>query len=190
MLKKRAIHFTPTLPGSITDAIEGLIFGRFYKLAMTFEDVFWDNDTDLFVSVAEPGRYGSGSHASFFNLNRSHRVSALVMTAGADFANSLETDGPAQATTVAMQRLRTIYGSGIPDPVQVVANQWATSPYTGGSYTHFGVGTTHDDMAAFNNIIEGRLTFAGEHTAARHFATVHGGYLSGLAAATRLCTQT
>ena len=73
-----------------------------------------------------------------------------------------------------------------------LATRWGRDPLAGcGSYTNVQVGA-QDAEAAFDvlqgGVPEHRLWLAGEHTAgARNFATTAGAYLSGQAAAEKVC---
>lgn len=188
VLKKDAIAFTPALPNSIQTGIERMIFGRFYKLGMTFPEVFWDENVHTIGSIGkETDDYGAGEHVAFFNLWPLLGESGLVMFAGTDFAETLEKMPLADATAVAMERLRLIYGDDIPEPEQAMATDWIQSPFTGGSYSNLGVGASSEDRRAFHAMLNGQLTFAGEHTSVDHSSTIHGAYISGLQAAKRVC---
>lgn len=188
VLKREAIAFSPALPDSIQGAIERLVFGRFYKLAMTFPSIFWDEQIQTLGSIGtSTDDYGSGEHVVFFNLVPLLGESGLVMFAGTDFAEALERMGADAAKEVAMARLRGMYGNDIPEPNQYIASDWIQSPFTGGSYTNWGVGSGLEDSQSFEAVLNGQLTFAGEHTSSDHPATIHGAYISGLKAAKRIC---
>lgn len=188
VLKQETIAFGPALPNPIQHAIQTLVFGHFYKLAMTFPSVFWDKNQQVIGSIgAETGNYGAGEHVVFFNLLPLLGQSGLVMFAGTDFAQQLESMPPEDALAIAMQRLRQIYGDDIPEPEQFIVSDWSNSPFTGGSYSGEGVGSTTADREAFAAMLNGRLTFAGEHTSVDQSSTIHGAYISGLMAAKRVC---
>lgn len=188
VLKKEAIAFTPVLPTAIQTGIERIVFGRFFKLGITFPSVFWDENVHAIGSIGkETDDYGAGEHVVFFNLWPLLGERGLVMFAGTDFAEVLEKMTLAEATAVAMGRLRLIYGNDIPEPEQAIATDWIQSPFTGGSYSNLGVGASSEDRLAFHAMLNGQLTFAGEHTSVDHSSTIHGAYISGLKAAKRVC---
>lgn len=60
---------------------------------------------------------------------------------------------------------------------------WSKDPYTYGSYSYFGHGSSFKDTAALAKPVGGRLFFAGEATNARHTSTVHAAFESGVSAA-------
>ncbi|MEM7114666.1 MAG: FAD-dependent oxidoreductase [Chloroflexota bacterium] len=188
VLKKQTIAFTPALPTPIQTGVERLVFGRFYKLGMTFPSVFWDENFHTIGSIGkETDDYGAGEHVAFFNLQPLLGEPGLVMFAGTDFAETLEKISLSDATAVAMERLRLIYGDDIPEPEQTIASDWIQSPFTGGSYSNHGIGSGIEDRLAFQAMVNGQLTFAGEHTSPDQAATIHGAYISGLKAAKRVC---
>ena len=188
VLKMGTIAFSPVLPEAIQGAIEKMIFGRFYKLALTFPFVFWDQRIHTLGSIGDNiGEYGSGDNVVFFNLLPLLGETGLVMFAGTDFAETLEKMGADAAKEVAMERLREMYGDDIPEPEQYIASDWIQSPFTGGSYSNWGVDAGLAETQSFEAVVNQRLTFAGEHTSSDHPATIHGAYISGLKAAKRIC---
>lgn len=85
-----------------------------------------------------------------------------------------------------MARLRDMFGEDIPQPSGYQLTRWGQDPFARGAYSFNKLGSTpamRDDLAAS---LDDRLFFAGEATSRQYFATVHGAYLSGLAAATQL----
>ena len=73
------------------------------------------------------------------------------------------------------------------DPAAVVSWFWGTYPFTLGSYASAKVGqyTTMLDVAA-EPALDGRLQFAGEHTAGDFLGFMNGGVQSGNRAAAAL----
>ena len=73
------------------------------------------------------------------------------------------------------------------DPAAVMVWFWATYPYALGSYAAAKVGqyTTMLDVAA-EPALDGRLQFAGEHTAGDFMGFMNGGVQSGNRAAAAL----
>ena len=82
--------------------------------------------------------------------------------------------------------MRTLYGDDIPEPDAVDITRWLADPFARGSYSSLAVGATPDDRTALAAPVAGRLFFAGEATRTDYPSTVHGAYLSGLAAARAL----
>ena len=187
VLKKGRIRFAPALPEQLQHGIETLNFGRFYKLALRFPHCFWERDIHWIGTVAEQSRdYGHGEHAMFVNMLPPLDQPALIMLADGDYAEKLETIGAEAAVELVMARLRMIYGSDIPEPEQYLSSKWICSPFTNGSYSYYGFGSSPADVAAFTEMQNGQLTFAGEHTLDKFHGTLHAAYLSGLQAAKRI----
>lgn len=188
VLQRGAIRFDPVLPDDVRRAIDHLVVGDFYKLALSFDDEFWDREHDFTASIGGPGQYGDGRHVAFLHLDRAQRQPILVMIAGTHLARELELAGAADATQFALDRLRRAYGTDVPAPVATVASSWRSEPLTGGAYSNYGVDATSDDVRSFHRLVLGRLAFAGEHTSERTPSTVHGAVESGRRAAAVLCT--
>ena len=82
-----------------------------------------------------------------------------------------------------MKTLRVIYGDGVPEPVGYLITRWGKDPFAFGSYSHVPPFASGDDYDAMFEPVDNVLYFAGEATGREYPATVHGAYLSGIAAA-------
>ena len=99
-------------------------------------------------------------------------------------ARNIETLDDGATIDQAMQVLRSIFGPAVPDPVAAQISRWGKDPYAFGAYSFTAVGTDRRTRQALAGADwDGSLVFAGEAAHAEHPATVHGAYLSGLAAA-------
>jgi polyamine oxidase len=64
--------------------------------------------------------------------------------------------------------------------------RWGKDPFARGAYSYLAVGASAEDRAALAEPLGPRLILAGEATSVEHPSTVHGAWLSGIAAAERL----
>ena len=179
VLKAGSVAFAPALPSAIQGPVERLGFGKVHKIVLRFPTPFWDTSADFLLSIG-PGRI---ENVELLNVARYRSEAVLSCWTVAEFAAALENLSPAAATAQMMTRLRTIFGNAIPDPIGVARSGWIDSPYTGGAYTYWAPGSSPADQRALQRDVGGRLFFAGEHTSRKYPQTVHGAWLSGLAAA-------
>lgn len=181
VLKKNLISFSPALPVAKLNAIAKLGMGTLGKVFLRFPNVFWDN-VDWLEYMAAPANRGHWQQ--WLNVARvSGGKPILLAFSGADFAETSESWSDAQIVESAMTSLRAMYGNNIPAPVDYQLTRWHSDPFAYGSYSFNAVGsspTMRNDLAANLNK---RVFFAGEATQKTLFATVHGAYLSGIAAA-------
>jgi monoamine oxidase len=98
----------------------------------------------------------------------------------------MEALSDAEITEAAMAVMRTIYGDGIPEADAVHITRWLADPFARGSYSSLAVGATPADRAALAAPVNRQLFFGGEATRTDYPSTVHGAYLSGVAAARAL----
>lgn len=98
----------------------------------------------------------------------------------ADYGRLTESMSDAQIIEQIMLHLKDMYGNTIPNPTQLLRTKWQSNVNSFGAYSYTAVGTAmrhFDDLA---EEVNDRLFFAGEHTEADHFSTVHGAYLRGI----------
>lgn len=179
VLKAGAVAFQPDLPSNLTNSIKRLGFGRVYKLAMKFPSVFWPETTQFIGHVQQ----SPTSTFHLINMKPVQNQPILVLYCVDDYAAYLEGLGTTAAMKVIFTELVKMFGASIPRPTQILSTQWTNSPLSRGAYTYWAVNSNPNDMNAFGQLVNGTLTFAGEHTSAQYPGTVHGAYLSGRRAA-------
>ncbi|XP_020596403.1 lysine-specific histone demethylase 1 homolog 3 isoform X1 [Phalaenopsis equestris] len=183
VLKNGSIKFSPELPQRKLDGIRRLGFGLLNKVAMLFPYVFWSTDFDTFGHLSEdPSR--RGEFFLFYSYATVAGGPLLIALVAGEAAHNFETMPPTDAVSTVLQILRGIFepqGIDVPDPLQSVCTRWGTDSFSLGSYSHVAVGASGDDYDILaESVGDGRLFFAGEATARRYPATMHGAFLSGL----------
>lgn len=179
VLKTGQPVFTPALPAAKQEAIAKLGMGLLNKCYLRFPSVFWPADVDWIEYI--PATHGEWTE--WVSFKKAADKPVLLAFLAADTALAMEALSDAQIVASAMTVLRTIYGSGIPEPVGYQITRWSADPFARGSYSFNAVNSTPAMRAALAAPINGRLFFAGEATETTKFATAHGAYLSGLRAA-------
>lgn len=179
VLKAARVRFAPELPRSKRDAVAALGMGVLNKCYLRFARAFWPADVDWLEYVPEQ----AGRWTEWVSFLRAAGAPVLLGFHAGEVGRSIEAESDASIVDDAMQTLRTIFGSDIPQPVDAQVTRWAADPHALGSYSFNAVGSTAAQRRALAASLEGRLFFAGEATEADFFATAHGAYLSGMRAA-------
>ncbi len=177
VLSSGQIRFDPPLPDWKRSAIEALPIGKVNKIAFQFDrDVFGSLETGS-MAVFAPA-----SESVIFQIRPFGRALAIGHVGGR-FCAALEEAGPAAMVDFALEKLKTMFGAGIARHlVKTACTAWGGDPYIRGGYSAARPGHAHRraDLAA---PIDDRLFFAGEATSIDSYATAHGAYLTGIAAA-------
>lgn len=176
VLKNEVINFSPALPNSITEAISGLQMGSVNKFLCVWDEVFWDNDLNYIGYTPET----KGKFNYFLNASKFVEANALMTFSFGNYSKEIETLSDAEVQEEVMKHLRSIYGANIPEPMQMLRTKWVSDPYTFGSYSFATKGISSDAFEAFEETVDGKIFFAGEHTHKDYRGTVHGAYLSGV----------
>lgn len=100
-----------------------------------------------------------------------------------DYGTTIEALSDDEIIDEAMQVLRTVYGTGVPEPLATRITRWDSDPFARGSYSYLPPGAKPVHRRRLARPVKGRLFFAGEATSCEYPAPVHGAYLSGLRAA-------
>lgn len=184
VLKAGAIAFEPPLPAQKVAAIDALGFGHFEKVALRYDDAFWlDAGRTNWIHMAAGG---AREFPIFLDLSGHVGEPALIALCSAAFAESLL----AESTDATIDRVRTIlttlFGAGLPAPLDAFATRWGSDPLARGAYTYIAVGASPSDFDALAAPVGGRLLFAGEHTSALRFGYADGALDTGVREAKRL----
>jgi monoamine oxidase len=182
VLKAGAIKFTPALPAGYSAAISRLGMGVLNKTYLRFPYRFWDNQEQLLGYIGlERGRW-----AEWYDFQRITNHPILLGFNAGSFASTLEAYSDAQTVASAMSVLRTIYGASVPDPVGYKITRWGKNPFSFGSYSFVGIGSSPKDCDTLASPVNSKIIFAGEHTIKKYIGTAHGAYLSGLNASAKV----
>ncbi len=185
VLKSGNVKFSPPLPKSKQAAVSRLAMGVLNKVVLKFPKIFWPIDCDGigYLNLSE-------KELSYF-LNFRHYTTApvLIGLSAGNFGRSIEAISETEIVEKVMNRLRRVYGNGIPNPDAVVRTQWNSDPFSLGSYSYMPVGSTSPDRSVLAEPVAGRLFFAGEATSRQYPATTHGAFLSGIREGDRISKQ-
>lgn len=179
VLKHGSVEFEPSLPKEKHKSIEAIGSGTLDKIFLKFPYVFWAKEREILNWVSgEHGRWNE-----WLNISAYINKPVLLGFNAAEYARKVESWSDKEIVSDAMNVLRTIYGSEIPEPERWQVTRWGADQYARGSYSFNAVGANIESRATLAETIDNRLFFAGEATSENYPATVHGAYFSGIDAA-------
>ncbi|XP_050085685.1 spermine oxidase [Anopheles aquasalis] len=203
------VIFAPALPQYKMDSIESLLFGTVDKIFLEYDRPFlnaaiseimllWEqvpetSPTD--ATLDEEQRLKEQWFKKIYSFSKVSDTLLLGWISGreAEYMETLSHETVAErCTEILRQFLKDPF---VPKPKRCVCTSWKRQPFSRGSYTAIAVGASQDDI---DNIAQPlyssphqskpSVLFAGEHTHANFYSTVHGAYLSGRTAAQILLT--
>ena len=158
------------------NAINKLGMGVLNKCYLRFNQAFWPDDIDWLEYVSAK----HGEWTEWVSFQRALKKPILLGFNAADRGREIETWSDQQIVASAMATLKTIFGAGIPQPIDWQITRWASDSFAKGSYSYNALGSTPKMREALASTLNGRLFFAGEATNKDYFGTAHGAFLSGL----------
>jgi monoamine oxidase len=178
VLARGGIRFTPALPTAHAQAFANLPLGVVNK---------------VFFRI-ERGRFLAGDPQHFLGSDTTTRTCSWLVRAadqplltaffGGDLSWELEQRG--ELIQFARDELKRIFGAEVLDELGApLATAWGSDPDALGSYSAARPGYAHcrEQLAL---PVSPRLHFAGEAASVNYYGTLHGAWLSGVAAAGRL----
>jgi monoamine oxidase len=177
VLANGGIAFDPPLPIANQEAIHNLPLGCAEKIVLRVDG----NPFGMAPMSHATGRSDTVRTANyqFFPFGQP----LVIGFVGGSFARELESAGEGAMTAFAVDELAQLFGSDVRHRVvKSTVTAWARDSYIGGGYSAARPGHAHRrlDLAA---PVDGTLYFAGEACSVDNFATCHGAYLTGVAAA-------
>jgi monoamine oxidase len=176
VLKAGGIRFSPELPASMRDALDGLGMGAYTKVALKIDRARAEPlEGADYIELVD----GSAVSFEFWPFGRD----LCMVMLGGDHARRLCEAGERAAVDFATERLAGMVGGHIREAIaggRLAA--WWTDPYARGSYSVARPGRVAARQA-LRRPIGGRLFFAGEATAGGGAMTVGGATLDGERAA-------
>lgn len=175
VLKKEVISFSPALPSNTQNAIDRLEMGCVNKYLCTWDDAFWDTKLQYIGYTPEE----KGKFNYFMNFRKFSDTNALMTFTFGEYSELAETLSDEEVIDQIMPHLQAIYGNDIPRPSSMLRTKWKADEFTFGSYSFPTKGGGSADFQSFEEEIDDKLFFAGEHTIKDYRGTVHGAFLSG-----------
>jgi len=177
VLSSQAISFDPPLPIAKQEAIHNIPLGNAEKIIFRVEgDPFGMRPGSFGIARADVPRTAG---YQFFPFERPLVIGFL----GGSCALELAAEGEDAMTAFGVGELVQMFGSDVRRHIGGSAvTKWASDPFIGGGYAAARPGHAHRraDLAA---PLDGKLFFAGEACSIDAYATCHGAYLTGVAAA-------
>ena len=185
VLKNKIIDFRPKLPQKQQNAIDKLEMGSVNKFLLSWEKSFWDLDKQYIGYTSKT----KGKFNYFLNLKHIKNSNTLMTFAFGDYAIKTELMSEKEVITVIMEQLKSIYGENIPNPTKMLRTKWKSNKYSFGAYSFVPYTAKSLDFKVFEESINNKIYFAGEHTSIKYRGTVHGAYLSGIREAKKIINQ-
>jgi monoamine oxidase len=181
VLGSGAIGFDPPLPDEVLDAIAGVPLGIVDKIGLAFaRDVFGGIDPNSSVTK------GHDTQRPTLVLSRFAEQPQANVFVWDDLAIELESRGPAALIDHAKSYVGELFGTDAAAAItNAVVHPWGTDPWALGSYSIAlpGRAGAHSLLAT---PLDNKVFFAGEAVSELSYGTLHGAYLSGQAAASRV----
>ena len=189
VLKAKKIEFEPSLPIAYQQKIDRLGFGSVTKIAIQFEEAFWDPDVQYFGIVTEP----KGRWNIWLNYRTFSKQNILLGISVGAYALVADKMSDEEQTADAIKVLKSVWEDDVTKPVKVLTTHWSIDEEFLGAYTYPKPGSEPSD---FDDLAEGisgdfykTLFLCGEHTTFDYAGTVHGAYFSGLWAAEMIADE-
>jgi hypothetical protein len=188
ILKLDQVKFSPVLSDHKAVSMARVGYGTMNKVYLQWEEAFWESKSDapsphviLWLNDKSDGRL---SIAVNYNVVVPHSNILCLMVTG-ESGPTIEDLPDSEIINEVLSVLRKAYGTSIPSPCNSLITRWSKDKWSGGSYSSLVLGSSHDDLKQLGKS-EGKIHFAGEHTALEYLGSVHGAYFSGIRAATEI----
>lgn len=194
--------FTPPLPASKLNAIEGLSIGTVDKIYLEFEKPFWDGDWAGFSllwtkkdSEEIRGTANAWLEDVFGFYKVDYQPNILCGWISGPSARSMEQLDEETVLKGCLFLFEKFLGNKMPwiKPINMIRSTWYTNKHFRGSYSFRSLTTDllktsakHLAQPLHNSIGKPTLMFGGEATSKHYYSTVHGALEAGQREANRI----
>ncbi len=184
VLRDGALALDPPPPPEQQTAIGRIGYGGVLgKVYLRFPRRFWP-ETPYWFGRFPPAPDNRGTFNTWVSLERETGRPILLSFTNGDTALRLDQKvDDAGVKDLALESLRSMFGSDVPEPDGFLFPRWRSDPWSRGGYSYPGVGSPPEDRAAYAQPLGKRVFFAGEATETVIYGTVHAALLSGERAA-------
>lgn len=183
VLQSGDVTFDPPLAPARQAAIESLGMGLLNKCWLRFDAPPPVPAADWILNLGPP----ADLWPEWVNPSAAAPAPLLLAFNAGPRAEEVEALDDAATLSSAHAALKGMFGSAFPAPRAAKVSRWRADPFAYGSYSFHAIGSGADTRRALAGLDwDGQLAFAGEAASADHPSTVHGAWLSGLAAAEAL----
>ena len=182
------IAFLPTLPDDVKTAFANLPLGNFKKVFLRFkENIFGDDDAPVSMNVYP---FDATGQATWRFATHEPAANCTTGFTGGAYATELDAESDDDVIEVALARLEAMFGADVREHFQKgIVTNWGTDRYSKGAYSHCTPGGEDARSTIAAATPGNQIFFAGEATFENAYATAHGAYLSGVAAAERVADK-
>ena len=182
VLKAGNIAFSPPLPSKHQKSIDRLGFGSVTKIALKFDQAFWDVEEHYFgIMTQDKGRWNYWlNYRTFCDEN------ILLGLSMGDYALKADYMSDEAMAEDALDVLKLVWEEQVTTPSQILTTHWSQDPETLGAYSYPTPNSAKQDFDRLADPIHKRLFLVGEHTIFAYQGTMHGAILSGQKAAKQI----
>lgn len=175
VLKSNTVKFDPPLSEEKSEAIQKLGMGNLDKLIVHFESAFWPDNLCFYLVDQNSNEYMFGA-----NIHKFTGIPALMLFVTESMRQTLKNEDSIREFGLKMLKLN-FPDADIKLKKHYLTN-WGSELFTRGAYSFFATGSEMEHVEAFS-YPEGKIFFAGEHTAQQDMSTVTGAWNTGVAVA-------
>jgi monoamine oxidase len=180
VLKSGSVRFAEPLDARRQRAIDRLGVGLLNKCVLRFDRAFWPEGKDWIDFLGRTETLW----ADWTNYLPATGQPLIIGFNAARMADEVEGWSDRDTIASALDALRAMFGSAVPDPAGAQISRWRQDPFALGAYSFKAVGSSRKDRKAlYGADWDERLFFAGEATSADQPSTVHGALITGRLAA-------
>jgi len=168
--------FEPKLPNWYLREMYKFDMNVYTIIFMRFDETFWSNEEFFLYADERRGYYPIWQNVAKAYHDDEYHVISTVMVGEQAHRIARMTD--AEIGNEAMDVLRTMFGTDIPDYVEIHVPRWLEDPLFHGSYSNWPIGTTEYDHVELGTPHK-RLFIRGEATHYEFNGWIHGALEEG-----------
>lgn len=179
---RRAIHFSPPLPATLTGLLQRSPMGAMVKVLAVYPEAFWREDGLNGLGIGNLPTLELTSDCS----PPGGKPGLLAGFIAAERAVQWQQQAAAPRRQAVLSDLEAYWGARAASPLELILQNWNEEPWSAGAFTSFQIPGTWSTYGAIGQQPHGRVVWAGTEAALRWPGYFEGAIEAGLAAARRV----
>lgn len=185
VLKHGHLQFSPPLADPYRHAINNMGFGSFNKVFFQLDTVLPLHSSSLEMNSST--LYWSNNKLfNLLDLTHIYQKPTYLMLFGGSASVFMDHANDNAVWDMIKQSLQNTFKTTIGQPKDLIITRWGSDPNSYGSFSFPALHHNQKLTQVFENHIDGKVFFAGEHCSLKYAGTVHGAYINGYETAQRI----
>lgn len=180
VLQHKDVKWNPPLPEWKMEGLYAFDMATYTKIFLNFPRQFWDdNQYTVYAHPVKRGYFSVWQNLKANGALNDTDVNIFFVTVTQNVAMQVDAMTDEEVQNEAMKILKSMYGSDIPEPTDILVPRWHSNPLFRGTYSNWPIGELREHHTNMKAPLLNRVFFAGEAMSTEFYGFLQGAWFSG-----------